>query len=146
MNDLKNQLCVCCGKYKSYHMDESPRILESGMEWNNSSASLNGTDFTSVNSSSSLNFLTGGRRSPRHIPSLYQNGFPINGHGHKSGNYAFSYNSNGVHDGVVAGSNNFILKSRSKVDLESNTKVRFNFSNDGFYLGEQTTRNSDAYL
>ena len=145
MNDLKNQLCVCCGKYKAYNVDESPRTLEAGMEWNNSSVSLNGTDFTSVNSSNSLNFLTGGRRSSRHIPSLYQNGFPINGHYHKSGNNTFSYNSNGVHDGVIAGSDNFILKPRSKVYLESNTKGRFNFSNKGFYLGEQTTRNSDVF-
>ena len=144
MNDLKNQLCVCCGKYKAYRMDESPRTLESGLEWNNS---LSGTDFISVNSSSSLNYLTGGRRSPHHIPALYQNGFPINGQSHKNGNHPFSYNSNGINNKRdIAGSDNFILKSRSEVDSKSTTNGRFSFSYDGFYLGEQTARNSEAHL
>ena len=149
VSDLTNQLCICCGRSGCYHLDNFVQDPERDLEWNNSCPSLNGTDITNTNSGSNLNLFIGAQRRSPSIPNLYQNGNHINGNPRMNREFAYT-SSNSVlstnNNGDMSARNNFVLRKKGNTEPESDTKGRFQFSNNGFYIEETTMRNAEAML
>ena len=146
-SDLTHQLCICCGRSRCYHLEDSIEDFDGNFEWKNSCVSLDGTDFTSITSGSNQNFFSGGRRQSPSVPTLYQNGYHMNGKSQlNTPAYTSSSSIHSNNNGDSGGYNNFFLRKKTDTELENDRKGKFQYSNNRFYIGETTTRNAEAVL